>query len=99
MGLIRKIIEIEYERYKMHKAMRILQKQEWSVEFLAMLMRKAVDSGMTSSGVVLEIKHKDTVLNLRIENVMKTTVEESIFDKLDNEAAVNDFIAKNSTRG
>ena len=99
MELIKKIIAIEYERYKIHKAMRILQKQEWSVEFLAMVLRKAVDNGMTTRGVSLEIRNGNNAIVMKVEDKVKELASESIFDQLDNTAAVNAFIAAHSTRG
>ena len=90
MGIIKKIIEIEYERYKIHKAMRILSKQEWSVEFLTSLLKKCND-------VQITIKNGNKILLLK--PLEKEQPEESIFDKLDDEAAIQSFIAAHSTRG
>ena len=40
-SLLRKLIEIHYEQAKRRKALRLLEKQSWSIDFLSMLLVKA----------------------------------------------------------
>lgn len=99
-SLFRQIIAIHYEQARRRKALRILEKQHWSVDFLSTLLLKSARmlgtslelSIMSPDGVVMKITAKDLKTDDgRID-------DSDIFNHLDDASAVNDFIAKHSTR-
>lgn len=97
-SLLRQIIAIHYEQAKRRKALRILNKQEWSVEFLEALvthaakdLRQNIVITVTSpAGHKLEIKS--------VEGTNKFDTSDDIFNHLDDDAAVNKFIREHSKR-
>lgn len=99
-SLFRQIIAIHYEQAKRRKALRLLERQHWSVDFLSTLLLKSARmlgtplelSIMSPDGVVMKITAKD--LNTDDGRIDDT----DIFNHLDDASAVNDFIAKHSTR-
>lgn len=97
-SLLRQIVAIHYEQAKRRKALRILNKQEWSVEFLEALvihaakdLRQNIVITVTSpAGHKLEIKS--------VEGANKFDTSDDIFNHLDDDAAVNKFIREHSKR-
>lgn len=97
-SLFKKLITIYYEQAKRRKALRLLSKQNWSVEFLTALIAKAAkqaDKAITmtitnSAGVSLTITSTNASVN--------ESIDDSIFNHLDDNAAIQDFIARNSRR-
>lgn len=97
-SLLRQIIAIHYEQAKRRKALRILNKQEWSVEFLEALvihaakdLRQNIVITVTSpAGHKLEIKS--------VEGTNRFDASDDIFNHLDDDAAVNKFIREHSKR-
>lgn len=99
-SLFRQIIAIHYEQARRRKALRVLERQHWSVDFLSTLLLKSAKMLGTSlelsiispDGVTLKITAKDLKTDDgRIDDT-------DIFNHLDDNTAVNDFIAKHSTR-
>ena len=98
-GLLRKIISIKYEQAKRRRALRILNRQEWSVEFMEYLVEHAAK--VLNKDIEIEIEspkgHK-----LRIKSVANHAInlmtDDDIFNKLDDDAAVAEFIRENSRR-
>ena len=98
-GLLRQLIAIHYEQAKRRKALRELAKAEWSVEFLTEVIRHAA-----------EVMHKDIVIELetkaghkmRLSSVkdrsLDLAADNDIFNRLDDEAAVQKFIADHAPR-
>jgi hypothetical protein len=99
-SLFRQIIAIHYEQAKRHRALRILEKQHWSVDFLSTLLLKSAK--MLGTSLQLTIVSPDNVKLVITAKDLKTDdgrIDDSdIFNHLDDESAVNDFIAKHSTR-
>jgi len=100
-SLIRKIISIHYEQSKRRKALRLLQKQSWSFDFLALLLVKA--SQLAGQNLSLTITDRNGVSCTLDYSKAKGAdsikqLDDSIFNHLDDDAAVLDFIAKNSRR-
>ena len=97
-SLLIQVIAIHYEQAKRRKALRILNKQEWSVEFLEALvvhaakdLRQNIIITVTSpAGHKLEIKS--------VESTNKFDTSDDIFNHLDDDAAVNKFIREHSKR-
>ena len=100
-SLFRKIVEIHFEQARRQKVIRQLQKQSWSFDFLALLLVKASQvsgqnlslsitdrEGVTYTLAYDSAKHADSVQQL----------DDTIFDHLDDDTAVANFITKNSRR-
>ena len=98
-SLFRQIVAIHYEQAKRRKALRILEKQEWSVDFLSMLIVRSAK--MYGSPLTMEIVskggHKLVLSSVRSDNMVQDP-EDSIFNKLDDKAAVEKFILEHSRR-
>lgn len=98
-GLIRQIIEIKHEQALRRKALRILNKQVWSVEFMEYLVEHAAKA--LNKDIEIEIEspagHK-----LRVKSVANHATnlmaDDDIFNKLDDDAAVAEFIREHSRR-
>lgn len=98
-GLIRQVIAVKYEQAKRRKALRILNKQEWSVEFMEYLCEHAakvlnkdiVITVISPAGHKLEIKSV-------AEHAMGLMADDDIFNKLDDDVAVAEFIREHSRR-
>lgn len=102
-SLLRKLIEIHYEQARRRKALRLLEKQSWSIDFLSMLLVKAGKS--LGHGIQLEITDKNGVkLHLTYDQAAKAsansqfTDDSDIFNMLDDSMAVEDFIRRHNTR-
>ena len=67
-SLLRKIIEIHFEQARRRKAIRQLQKQSWSFDFLALLLVKASQvSGQNLSLSITDIERRpNRLLNSKI---------------------------------
>lgn len=98
--LLRQIITIHHEQALRRKALRILSKQSWSVDFLAVLLAKAAK--LSSDNIQLTITNKDGVqFTMSYQQALKTDMsqlDDSIFNHLDDDAAISRFISENSTR-
>jgi len=99
-SLFRQIIAIHYEQAKRRKALRLLEKQHWSVDFLSTLLLKSAK--MLGTPLELTIVSPDDVKLVITAKDLKTDDgridDMDIFNHLDDNAAVNDFIARHSTR-
>ena len=99
-SLFRQIIAIHYEQARRRKALRLLEKQHWSVDFLSTLLLKSAK--MFGTSLQLPIISPDDVKLVITAKDLKTDDgridDTDIFNHLDDASAVNDFIAKHSTR-
>lgn len=97
-SLLRQFIAIHYEQAMRHKALRLLSKQMWSVEFLEYIVEKAAKTNGRQVHILIEDKdnRKLTISSTGIVNPLD--YDDSIFNQLDNDKAVNDFIARHSRR-
>ena len=98
-SLLSKLIAIYYEQAKRRKALRILTKQTWSLDFLSVLLARAAK--MSGNNVIMQITNRDGVtLTITYDKAKKTVenLDDSIFNHLDDDIAVQHFIQKNSTR-
>lgn len=98
-GLLRQIIAIHFEQAKRRKALRDLNKLEWSVEFMEYLVEHAAKTLRKDIEIEIESPkgHK-----LRVKSVMNHAealrADNDIFNRLDDNAAVQKFIAEHSPR-
>lgn len=98
-SLLRQIIAIHYEQARRAKALRLLQKQSWSVDFLSTLLLKSAKmlgsplelTVCSPEGITVKITAKDMQDDGRIDDT-------DIFNHLDDQAAVNNFIYKHRTK-
>lgn len=99
--LLKKLIDIHFEQARRRKAIRLLQKQSWSFDFLALLLVKA--SQITGQNLSLTITDKAGVsYTLAYDKAKQSDAidkySDTIFDHLDDDTAVADFIYRNSRR-
>ena len=92
-SIIRQFFNILIERYKTRKALRLLVKQEWSVDFLtAMLIRASKVEGRPLEMTILNKSgHGIKVNTIDTPNVAAYN-DDSIFNHLDDELRVKQFI-------
>lgn len=98
-GLLRQIVAIHYEQAKRRKALRILEKQDWSIDFLSMMLLKAYK--MSGQPLQLEVVSKGgqrLLLSTARAETKLQDADTSIFNMLDNQAAVDQFIKEHSVR-
>lgn len=97
-SLLRQLLVIHMEQAKRHKALRLLSQQVWSVEFLEYLVEHA--SKMNGREISLLIEDVDgRKLTIRSTgNANSLEYGDSIFNHLDDQRAVDEFIAQNSRR-
>lgn len=98
-SLFRQMITIHYEQAKRRKALRQLAKAEWSMEFLTQVVVNAAKSLKQDIVIELETKHGH---KMKISSVKGSSgvldASDDIFNKLDNEAAVQQFILEHQPR-
>lgn len=90
--MIKEIIGIYWERAKMRKALRLLNKQTWSVEFLTKLLVKAAN--VSKQKLEMEIISRDgTRLVVRTQDLDINSNNGSfdIFDHLDDDIKLREF--------
>lgn len=98
-SLFRQMIAIHYEQAKRRKALRQLAKAEWSMEFLTQVVVNAAKSLKQDIVIELETKqgHKMKISSIKGSSGALET-DDSIFNKLDNEVAVQQFILEHQPR-
>ena len=98
-SLLRQIIAIWYEQAKRRKALRILNRQEWSVEFMEYLCEHAAKS--MNKDIIITVTspagHKLEIKSV-VEHATNLMADDDIFNKLDDDAAVAEFIREHSRR-
>lgn len=98
-SLFRQIISIHYEQAKRRKALRLLSKQEWSVEFLEYLIVHAAKTlGKDIEMEVTSPKGHKFIIRSTYSNISNIDDSDDIFNHLDDEAAVNKFILDHNKR-
>jgi hypothetical protein len=92
MGLIRDIIAIKAEEARQKKALRILAKQKWSIEFLTTLLQKAANAERKSLEMTI-MDPEGRVLKVTALNTMNASERsDNIFDHLDDDYAIKRFM-------
>lgn len=100
-GVVRKMIAVLYEDAKRKRALRLLERQAWGLEFISMALVKACQH--VGEGLVLTIVNKDGgKIMLDYDAARRTEgageMDSSIFMRLDDDLAVERFIRENSRR-
>ena len=89
---LRELWAVLVERCKVHRALRILNKQEWSIEFLqAMLIRSAKTLRTPLEMTINGPNGYSYTVRVKPDQEVKYK-DENIFDNLDNEAAIRQFM-------
>ena len=98
VSIIKQLIAIHFEQAKRRKALRLLEKQSWSVDFLTMLLTKAARASGTQLSLMVENKDGQK-FTLTADGTKKDKeMDDDIFNHLDNEAAVQEYITQHSRR-
>lgn len=100
-SLFRKLIDIYFEQCRRRKVLRLLQKQGWSFDFLAVLLVRA--SEIAGKGLSLTVTNREGVSFTLTYDAAKAsqavgTLDDSIFNHLDDEVAVSEFIRLHSRK-
>ena len=100
-SVIRKVITVLYEDAKRKKALRLLARQSWSLDFLSMALVKAGQH--LGEGIAIAIENRDgTRITLTYDAARKSRavqdMDDSVFMHLDDDLAVERFIRENSRR-
>jgi len=100
-SLLHKLFTIYYEQAKRCRALRMLQKQSWSFDFLALLLVKA--SKIAGQGLSLTVTDRQGVKYTITYDKAKQSeavsrFDDSIFNHLDDDIAVTDYITRHSVR-
>lgn len=98
VSVLKQLIAIHYEQAKRRKALRILEKQSWSVDFLTMLLTKAAKASSTPLTLVVENTDGQKFMLTADGSNKQNEPDDDIFNHLDNEAAVQAFINQHSRR-
>ena len=97
-SFLRQFIDLQIERQKTRRALRLLSKQEWSVDFLTALLIRAAN--VAHQPLEMTIINNNT--QLKISTVDNPGVsayrDDSIFNHLDDELKVRQFIAEANRR-
>lgn len=102
-SLFRKLVDIHYEQAKRRKALRILTKQAWSFDFLSLMLinaGKQIDKGLQleitdRNGLKVLLTYDKAVKSDAVNNL---SADDSIFNHLDDDVAVDRFISEHSRR-
>jgi hypothetical protein len=87
--------DIAVERQKVHKALRLANKQMWSVEFLTALMQKAAKHYGTQLEMEL-VSPEGTRLVIRTSDAVNRSqyTDDDILNHLDDEVRIQQFLAQ-----
>lgn len=98
-SLFRKLITIHYEKAQMKKALRILEKQDWSFDFLVDVVRKAAKLSKQDVTVTIVSKGGNELhITGKVIDDLVVAPDDDIFNHLDDTAVVNNFIREHSRR-
>ena len=80
------------ERMKIHKALRIMNKQEWSIEFLtALLIRAAHTSNQQLEMAIIGPNGYQFLIRTADSNQSQTFPDDDVFNHLDDENWIRHF--------
>jgi len=95
-SLFKQLIAILFEQAKRRKALRILEKQAWSTDYLIFLMRKA----NLGSDVTFTVTNRfNETIKIHVDKHSSIVdPDDDIFNHLDDSVAIAKFIQNNSVR-
>jgi len=91
-SLLRQFIEIQHERWMTRRALRILSKQTWSVDFLTALLIRAANTMHRPLEMQVHGPYGVIATVRTTEAINEVYRDESIFNHLDDEMKVRNFI-------
>ena len=97
-SLLRQIISVYYEQAKRRKALRLLEKQNWSMDFLAGVLIKAAKNNERLSLVIEDPVGRKITLTTKEAAARFENIDDSIFNHLDDEIAIQRFVREHNTR-
>lgn len=90
-SLLRQWLSVLYERALMRRSLRLLAKQEWSIDFLTSLLIKAANRMKQPLEMVIQNRNGQSII-IRSVDTVAPQVTDNIFDNLDDEFKVQQFI-------
>jgi hypothetical protein len=90
---IKELWDLWVERRKIHKALRILNKQEWSIEFLTALLVRAANFTHQPLEMFIRSANGHEIV-VRTADVSTPYADDDIFDHLDDELKIKAFMDK-----
>lgn len=100
-GLLRRLVDIYWEQAMRRRALREMARVSWSVDFLSLVLVRASRNSGEAMSLVIE-RGDGSRITLTSGAAARSGVEgrigDSVFDRLDDEAAVEKFIADHSRR-
>jgi hypothetical protein len=93
---IKELWALQIERSKVHKAMRLLSKQEWSVEFLTALLVRASKLQRQQLEMELVSANGHKIIIRSTDGSPQTLPDEDIFNHLDDDVKIRSFINRMS---
>jgi hypothetical protein len=88
---IRDLWLILVERCKVHRALRIMNKQEWSIEFLTALLQRASKVAKEDLEIVI-MSPNGAQMIVRTTEQLNALRDDSIFNHLDDEVKMKAFM-------
>lgn len=82
--------ELHIEKVKTRKALRLLSKQEWSIEFLTALLIRAAN--LSNRPYEMTIQNGNSSIVIKSASAQSAYRDDSIFNHLDDELRVRQFI-------
>jgi hypothetical protein len=84
--------DILIERNKVHKALRLLSKQEWSIEFLTALVIRAARISKQSIEMEIVSSIGQRIIIRSTDPAPQSLADDSIFNHLDDEVKLQAFM-------
>lgn len=98
-SLLRQLLDIHFEQAKRRKALRKLAQDEWSFDFLTEVVRKAARLDHKVVEVIIESKGGNKIIVRGYpEETSTLSADNDIFNRLDDNAAVDSFIREHAPR-
>lgn len=97
-SLLRQFISIHYEQAQRRKAIHNLAKAQWSFEYLTEVVRQASISLRRDVEIEVETPGNRIIRIKNTRNVSQLSDDDDIFNKLDDDAAIERFIAAHAPR-
>lgn len=95
-GLLGKLIDIYSEQARRRKALRMMSRMSWSVDFLCIMLVKS--ARVLGNGITLEVVNRDgQSMRLTYNKSMTDStadIDDSILNHLDDDTAVAEFVAR-----
>ena len=96
-SVLGKVMSILHEEALRRKAVRRLERQAWSLDFITACLVKA--GRVLGDGVMITVTNRDGMkLEMRYEDYKDMATEDNVFMRLDDDSFVEKFIRENARR-